>query len=52
MFDTYLAEERATSLRQAAQDRRLARQIVTAHRWSRIASWAEAHARRANSRLG
>jgi len=52
MFDTYLAEERTTSLRRAAQERRLARQIVTAHRWSRIASWAQAHARRANSRLG
>lgn len=52
MFETYLAEERATSMRQAAQERRLARQIVTAHRWSRIASWAETRARRANSRLG
>ena len=52
MFDTYLAEERASSLRRVAQERRLARQIVTARRWSRIASWAQAHARRANSRLG
>lgn len=52
MFDTYLAEERAASLREAEQERRLARRIVAAHRWSRIAAWAEARARRANGRLG
>jgi hypothetical protein len=51
MYDNYLAEERAASLRQSAQELRLARQVAAAHRWSRIAQWAEGRARRANSRL-
>ena len=52
MYDNYLAKERATALHRAAQERRLARQIATAHRWARIAVWAQARARRANSQIG
>ena len=52
MYDNYLAEERAANLRQAAQERRLARQVAAAQRWTRIATWAQDRARRANSRLG
>jgi hypothetical protein len=50
MFDKYLADEHVTSMRRAADERRLVRQATAAHRsrrWSRIATWAEQRARRA-----
>lgn len=52
MIPTDLADERSAELLRAARDHQLARRMAAANRWSRIAAWADGHARRAAEELG
>lgn len=51
MYPTELADERGAELLRAAREHQLARRVSAAHRWSRIAAWADGRARRAADEL-
>lgn len=47
MNPTELVDERNADLVRSAHEHRLSRRLAVANRWSRIAAWADGHARRA-----
>lgn len=51
MYPTELADERSAELLRAAREHQLARRLTAAHRWSRIAAWADRRAHRAAEEL-
>jgi len=51
-YDYSLATERMTELRREADNARVANRLIAARRWSRLASWAQQHARKAGHDLG